>query len=236
MIPRMLARPILRHRAWTRGPALFAMVLATSPAAGWAQTPDVLLAQVRLQGLGLYSGPVDGKWGPQTAKAVQAFRETIGLPPSRQLDSVTLFALREPGAVPQCKRLNREVRSCLVLLMGVRTPSAGNGSVANACDDALRRCKRQCASASVYDFETGRHLDDAETDFSVNCEAACRRGRTYCDGMERDDCCTEFNRTCRRACPSSVVDFRQGHHLLRTTAEDECLGACRAGQRACEAN
>ncbi|MBV9118712.1 MAG: peptidoglycan-binding protein [Acetobacteraceae bacterium] len=55
-------------------------------------TSDV---QERLQQLGLYSGDIDGKWGPQTRGAVVEFQRSHGLRPSGTLDVATLARLRE---------------------------------------------------------------------------------------------------------------------------------------------
>jgi peptidoglycan hydrolase-like protein with peptidoglycan-binding domain len=60
-----------------------------------AQTPGVSAetvqhAQSTLQAQGLYHGPVDGIYGPETQSAVTAYQQQKGLPATGQLDSTTL--------------------------------------------------------------------------------------------------------------------------------------------------
>src|SRR5690606_3675299 len=62
--------------------------------------PDVQGLQSRLQDLGLYDGPLDGLFGPETAQAVRRFQQTAGLPPSGMVDPATWTALADGVVVP----------------------------------------------------------------------------------------------------------------------------------------
>jgi len=54
--------------------------------------------QQQLQQQGYYSNAqVDGKWGPETRKAVQSFQQAKGLPATGRLDGQTLGALGVTG-------------------------------------------------------------------------------------------------------------------------------------------
>jgi peptidoglycan hydrolase-like protein with peptidoglycan-binding domain len=53
--------------------------------------------QTTLKQDGLYSGRVDGRWGPRTEHAVMAFQQKNGLQASGQLDQPTLTALNIGG-------------------------------------------------------------------------------------------------------------------------------------------
>ena len=53
--------------------------------------------QTTLQQQGLYTGAIDGVWGPRTEAAVQSFQQSHALNPSGQLNSPTLAALNLPA-------------------------------------------------------------------------------------------------------------------------------------------
>ncbi|MBV8614050.1 MAG: peptidoglycan-binding protein, partial [Acetobacteraceae bacterium] len=67
---------------------------AASPRPALVRNPTQYVQQ-QLQQLGLYSGDIDGKWGPQTRGAVVEFQRSHGLRPSGSLDVATLARLRE---------------------------------------------------------------------------------------------------------------------------------------------
>jgi len=50
--------------------------------------------QTALRQSGLYQGQIDGKWGPQTKRAVTAFQQRKNLPVTGTLDQQTLTAMR----------------------------------------------------------------------------------------------------------------------------------------------
>jgi peptidoglycan hydrolase-like protein with peptidoglycan-binding domain len=64
--------------------------------------PDqvVLEAQIRLQELGYYRGPLDGQIGPETREAARAFRYDAGLPVSSSVDEDLIEWLSEPQPAP----------------------------------------------------------------------------------------------------------------------------------------
>jgi hypothetical protein len=68
----------------TRGPAA-------------ASSPTVRQAQMDLQLAGFDPGPIDGVWGPRTARAVREFQQANNLPPTGQLDQPTMQALGAAG-------------------------------------------------------------------------------------------------------------------------------------------
>jgi peptidoglycan hydrolase-like protein with peptidoglycan-binding domain len=58
-----------------------------------AGDPQVRLVQEVLHTLDLYSGPVDGLAGPQTAKAIERYQKIVGLAPSGRIDDALLLQL-----------------------------------------------------------------------------------------------------------------------------------------------
>jgi hypothetical protein len=54
---------------------------------------DYARIQLLLEEAGYKPGPVDGRWGPQTQRALAAFQQSSGLPSSGQPDKTTLDAL-----------------------------------------------------------------------------------------------------------------------------------------------
>ena len=56
--------------------------------------------QARLQQLGMYSGNIDGIWGPATEASVRMYQKSQGLGVSGQLDSPTLAAMNLDGSNP----------------------------------------------------------------------------------------------------------------------------------------
>lgn len=68
-----------------------------------AQSPDLSprAAQQQLKDRGFDIGVVDGVWGPRSARALQDFQRSVGLPASGRLDATTMERLaREPFRVP----------------------------------------------------------------------------------------------------------------------------------------
>jgi peptidoglycan hydrolase-like protein with peptidoglycan-binding domain len=61
---------------------------------------EVRDAQTRLRMLGLYDGPADGLWGPETQASVERFQRSNGLPMTARLDTTTLSALRNADTAP----------------------------------------------------------------------------------------------------------------------------------------
>jgi peptidoglycan hydrolase-like protein with peptidoglycan-binding domain len=61
---------------------------------------EVRDAQQRLRTLGLYNGPDDGLWGPETQAAVQRFQQSRGMPVTSRLDNPTVSAIRSAKSTP----------------------------------------------------------------------------------------------------------------------------------------
>lgn len=106
--------------------------------------------------------------------------------------------------------------------------------VHDKCDAAYKRCISECEDVSIYDYDSGDYISIDNTDFLDNCEAACARGRRYCEDEDADEKCYEFKRACRNDCPSDVYDYDSGEYLMLTDADSQCEDACRAGERECE--
>ncbi len=82
-------------------PACSAINRETSSAAP-ISSPELSSGMVRhvqtaLQQQGLYTGSIDGIWGPQTRSAVQNFQQAHGLRATGELSSPTLAALNVPA-------------------------------------------------------------------------------------------------------------------------------------------
>jgi peptidoglycan hydrolase-like protein with peptidoglycan-binding domain len=60
----------------------------------------VLEAQIHLQEMGYYRGPLDGQIGPETREAARAFRYDAGLPVSSSVDEDLIEWLSEPQPAP----------------------------------------------------------------------------------------------------------------------------------------
>jgi peptidoglycan hydrolase-like protein with peptidoglycan-binding domain len=75
-----------------------AIIEAASPIllAPGAQSSDVVVLQRQLRQLGHYSGPLDGAYGKGTAKAVEAFQRSAGLPVTGSLDQQTWTQMQIP--------------------------------------------------------------------------------------------------------------------------------------------
>jgi len=106
-------------------------------------------------------------------------------------------------------------------------------SIQEACDDAERRCKGECSSATITDQHTYKEI--TWSDFDGKCEDACRAGKRACeDEDDRTDACYYFKKRCNSNCPNDVYDWNAGEYLLFTNAEDACEDACRSGHRWCD--
>ncbi len=102
------------------------------------------------------------------------------------------------------------------------------------CDAAYKRCISECEDIYIYNYDSGDYISIDYTDFLDNCEAACARGRRFCEDEHADEKCYEFKRACRNDCPSDVYDYNSGEYLMLTDADSQCEDACRAGERECE--
>lgn len=72
----------------------------TSAATRPQPSAQVREAQQRLHTIGLYGGPLDGFWGPETQAAVQRFQQSYGVPVSARLDDATINAIRNAEKAP----------------------------------------------------------------------------------------------------------------------------------------
>ena len=91
---------------WSTFPALALLVLL----AGWgpvvdaAYDPTVEAVQEALTGRGFEPGAIDGAMGSRTRKALREFQNSVGLPPTGEIDAATRAALGldppPPGSTP----------------------------------------------------------------------------------------------------------------------------------------
>lgn len=123
---------------------------------------EVQMVQQRLRQFGVYSGSIDGQWGPDSVIALQQFQQQRGIQPTGQLNEGTVASLglkswdaggRPTGAghgagTPAC--------SCLRIPAGGQSPRRGCGAgpaapawlLSRQCrrrvggGDLSRRCKR----------------------------------------------------------------------------------------------
>lgn len=85
---------------------VLAILLGLAVTTAWAQDTDVEKAQRLLNALGFDAGKADGVLGPRTHRAIEAYQRSHNLPPTGELDEVTLSALglietpAEPEAPP----------------------------------------------------------------------------------------------------------------------------------------
>lgn len=61
---------------------------------------EVRDTQQRLQAMGLYHGPIDGVWGPETRAAVERYQHSRGLAVTGRIDESTRQAMRTPPPTP----------------------------------------------------------------------------------------------------------------------------------------
>jgi len=69
----------------------------TSSTATSESPAQVMQAQQALKQKGLYTGPVDGKVGPETRSAISQFQKQTGLQQTAQLDEQTMDSLEGSG-------------------------------------------------------------------------------------------------------------------------------------------
>lgn len=103
-----------------------------SPAHPAAGDPAVERVQAVLRDLNFYDGKVDGLTGPNTRKAIEAYRKTVGLPVSGDIDAVLLEQLgtATAGIAPQPIPVPRVGPEKLV-------PDAKAGETANGPDPRI---------------------------------------------------------------------------------------------------
>ena len=61
---------------------------------------DVLMLQQKLSDLGMFTGSVDGLFGPRTAKAIKAFEQSTGRTPRGLLTPAVVASIRDAQAAP----------------------------------------------------------------------------------------------------------------------------------------
>ncbi len=86
--------PYLPFRALTVLVCLVALLVWGAPSAAAAgSSADTAALQVALWARGVYAGPVDGVYGPDTSSAVEAFQARLGLPATGVVGPLTRKAL-----------------------------------------------------------------------------------------------------------------------------------------------
>ena len=62
---------------------------------------DIAAVQQKLQALGMFSGRIDGLFGPKTARAIKAFEASVGRPQKGELSTELVAMVREAGLPAQ---------------------------------------------------------------------------------------------------------------------------------------
>ena len=105
----------------------------------------------------------------------------------------------------------------------------------DVCYNAYSKCIKTCESQTNYfDYNSSEIKKLSNTDYSSQCSSACRRGKSFCEGEDKDEMCYEFKRACSMACPLSIFDYSLSEFVLLSDFELKCGDACSNGQRACE--
>lgn len=94
---RKIAPKLVTTTAITR-PAPVVSEPVAAPASGAIGNADVAAVQKKLAEMNLFSGTVDGYYGPKTAAAIRAFEEKAGLPPQGALTPAVVSAILKAPA------------------------------------------------------------------------------------------------------------------------------------------
>lgn len=126
--------------------------------------PDIVLLQRRLDALGYWNGPADGRFGQLTMQAVYAVQKAAGLQRSGRADAGTLAAL-DRGTRPAARsttghRVEIDLRKQLLMMVddGVVTrifnTSTGSGG------HYRHQGRRYLADTPAGKFRVSRQIDD----------------------------------------------------------------------------
>lgn len=86
------------HKSSSQTAAQPSSTAASEQQQAGANAESVRRAQMALQQKGLYNGPIDGIWGPETRTAVSSYQKSAGLPQTAKLDAQTMRSLESSGA------------------------------------------------------------------------------------------------------------------------------------------
>ena len=200
---------VLEEARWRLGDRLLTYV-AGNVLAG----DDVVALQQRLLDLGFQVGKIDGRFGPQTERAVRDFQRNVGVPPDGTCGPATLKSLSRlapivRGGSPNAMRAEERIRRAGPQLTGkivVIDPSVGrfaDSSMRLRADaitaDLARRIEGRLVATGVQAFltNTGGATEDTEVE---RAEFANRTDAHLCislqvDGSENPDaagCSTYF--------------------------------------------
>ena len=192
---------VLEEARWRLGDRLLTYV-AGNVLAG----DDVLALQQRLLDLGFQVGKIDGRFGPQTERAVRDFQRNVGVPPDGTCGPATLKSLSRlapivRGGSPNAMRAEERIRRAGPQLTGkivVIDPSVGrfaDSSMRLRADaitaDLARRIEGRLVATGVQAFltNTGGATEDTEVE---RAEFANRTDAHLCisvqvDGSENSD-------------------------------------------------
>ena len=192
---------VLEEARWRLGDRLLTYV-AGNVLAG----DDVLALQQRLLDLGFQVGKIDGRFGPQTERAVRDFQRNVGVPPDGTCGPATLKSLSRlapivRGGSPNAMRAEERIRRAGPQLTGkivVIDPSVGrfaDSSMRLRADaitaDLARRIEGRLVATGVQAFltNTGGATEDTEVE---RAEFANRTDAHLCisvqvDGSENPD-------------------------------------------------
>ena len=192
---------MLEEARWRLGDRLLTYV-AGNVLAG----DDVVALQQRLLDLGFKVGKIDGRFGPQTERAVRDFQRNVGVPPDGTCGPATLKSLSRlapivRGGSPNAMRAEERIRRAGPQLTGkivVIDPSVGrfaDSSMRLRADaitaDLARRIEGRLVATGVQAFltNTGGATEDTEVE---RAEFANRTDAHLCisvqvDGSENPD-------------------------------------------------
>jgi len=78
------------HETAKAPPARDAVPMQSGIAASPHSVADIINVQQKLTDVGLYRGPMDGRWGPKTAAAMRTYQQQNSLPVTGVADHATL--------------------------------------------------------------------------------------------------------------------------------------------------
>lgn len=93
-------RPAVLVSPMPRNLFLILLILPTAPAGASNPLHEAVVVQAALDRAGFSPGIIDGKLGPKTAQAIEAFQIYRGLPPTGRLDAATRQALEIDSRSP----------------------------------------------------------------------------------------------------------------------------------------
>lgn len=174
----------LEDATWTLGDRVLVHV-----AGAILQGDDVIALQQKLLDLGFASGRIDGRFGPQTERALKEFQRNVGLVPDGTCGPATLKALdrlapRATGGNPNAFRAEERLRIEGPQLAGKIIVLDAGGDDITA--DITRRIEGRLVATGVQAFLTHESFSAAPTEL-VAADFANRVGAHLVIAVRADD-------------------------------------------------